>query len=320
MVFVDTHHLIPMFERRVSQPRVCDLAIDAADNRLAIAGCDGTIEITASQPERPLHPAPQATDDSANWDMRVLVPPDDGWLFIEHENMVVDPKGRFWPLVTKSLPQHDRNEGFLFFVRDEEQRTISEKIATKPEASILNERISADATTLAFRPNGEPIVLFRRRTGRDSYDGHILLGTREVAGGWSFRPPIVEHGNEGQWPTLVISPKGEPSEAFYFRYSFFGLIRAARSSKPAAPWPTAQIGEWGDGLRLQSRRTSGGDYTSCSSPTATKATTRRRCTLFGMAGSIAERRWTPPQSQYAIWNFSLTTRRWSWRIAVCMEK
>jgi len=249
LVVVDARQMIRLVDLDTGVEDASDMALDAAGQRLAVAAADGSVRILET--DREDSSDEQESDDVTDrWQLRSLVEPTPAIPQVDYRSVQLDPLNRLCLLVVKSVHGQQRGEGPLYFLRDDGSTILQERL--EPALDAMDRRATHGGSSLAFQPGGEPIVFMRRRSGKQSYDGTIHLGTRRGKEDWDFEQ-ILAHGNEGFAGTLVVDEKGHATDAFWFRFSFFSMIHATPARKPGQDWNLETVGLAGDGLHCRSQ-------------------------------------------------------------------
>jgi hypothetical protein len=248
--FLDPDYRLPMLEVRSRLDHAHDLALSSTSDRLAIAAVDGRVEIWESAPREEAFIPPKATDETAAWDLQVLLrsaaelsPP-------QQRYTRLDPQGRLCSLfVEHDVDKQDDNyEGALYFLRWDGAERLYERIHVDDTA--LDRRMDRLAMAMEIRPSGEPVVFIRRRHAEKvRWNGANYRGRRDAAGKWRF-DLVHGEGNQGFWPKVVMNEAGEVAEIFHYSYGGLYLMRSSPSPS-GGEWRMTPLGRQGDGANME---------------------------------------------------------------------
>jgi hypothetical protein len=248
--FIESEHLVAVFESRSGLKKACDLAVDPNGNRLAIAGSDGAIEIWDAGPKSS-GDAPDVPQVDATWSSTLLVEPTAKIVRVDERMVRLDSAGRVSFLCTISVPSDFREEGPLYFLHEGHDSQWAERLEAVGGAE--DRRASFRSTALRLGPRGEPITVFRLRTALTSpYDGTLYLGRRTGQDAWEFQT-VHPNGNWGFHPIVRLDHAREPCEIVHFSFGGSYTVRSTATEGDGEPWNSAPIGPQGFGLRLHGR-------------------------------------------------------------------
>lgn len=236
IIVCDPEHLGEVMVRRSRDGSACDLAIDTEGRRLAVAHADGAIEIWET---RWRGDPPSLIDDArTRWSAATLVEGPSAAIETNSRCVALDTHDRLGVLFLAKRGERDR-EGNLIFIHEEGGRVLREIIDD-------GGRVPSNAMCLAFGPDDEPIVVFRRAVpNRGPYDGSVQIARRRGPGKWALEQ-VLSNGNAGHYPSAVVRG-GRVREIFHFSFAGYRWLHTFRDG---ALWKTATLGRAGDGLGL----------------------------------------------------------------------
>ncbi len=250
LVFLESRHLLPVFELRSGLAPVADVAINASNRLLAVAGQDGSLEIwDAGEPAESAKAG--SRDETGRWSSTALVGPTASTIYTDARMVQIDSNDGLGLLYVESAPSDFRNEGAMHYGREHRGLVVRERIEVAGQVG--NRRASHEAAALAHDAQDRPTIVLRLRTAEESpYDGGLYCVRQAHGNRWTWET-LHSHGNWGFYPLLRLSADSKLVEVVHFSYDGFYVVRSTPNQRGDGEWQAEKIGLQGDGLRMSGK-------------------------------------------------------------------
>ena len=259
--FLSTDPVRHVDDLRTGLADAVDAVVTPDGRRLVVADAAGRLAVWDTGPA-PIVPD-RVADETADWAHRPLFAAAASLRATDERLIAADARGRLCVVAVEIAPSVGKGEveGRLLFAR--EDLPAPESLADDGAVERADARVQATGAVLTFTPDGWPLLVHRRRTGRaadgsaDHYAGDVRAAVRSGTGSagtgsagtgrWAFETLSVGE-NDGFYPVPV--PDADGRFATLLHYSFDGRYLSRTRPDPGGGWRTDRLGRQGDGLSM----------------------------------------------------------------------